>query len=864
MLQGDFGELSGRIYDPRSTVVGANGQITRTPFPNNLIPQSQISSVTGKMLPFHPAPELPGLVNNSIAPLGSPMADQRTSGFKIDHIVSASHRLSGMFNFTDRPSIKSPAPSRLLSVGRSTALENYNFQVVTTRLIRVNYDWNVSSNLLNHLGAGFSRFRNPNFSLSFNQGWVQPDGGKLGLRGLQFDLFPTVQFSQGYVRYGDDIASDNYFTTLALLDTLTWIKGNHTVKMGGEVQAHRDNYRNFGAGGGSFNFSHLTTGLPGESNSGNPFASFLLGAVNSGSAYFRDSLPGGRYKYYGAFIDDTWKMTPKFTFNIGVRYEVQVPTSDPVGRISYMDPTVANPGAGNLPGAYIFGGEGAGRQGFERFFDIHWMNFAPRIGFAYNFMNHTVLRGGYGIFYKEYINQGVGIPQTGFSISPSFASADNGTTAAFYWDGGFPQDFNRPPLISPTVANGQNASIVEAATGGSIPYAQQWNVTLERQITESLMVSGAYVGNKGTHLYDSLQLNQVAPGYYGLGDALLRANIASPAAQAAGIREPFTGFAQLFGSRATVAQALRRFPQYQNVNIVGSPYANSTYHSFQFKMDRRFSKGLAGTVAYTFSKMLSDGAGFTDAHGGVLRQNYFQREKALYATDQPHILTFSFNYAVPFGRTGAGVRNKLIGGWSVSGVGAYSTGFPLAISTTNTLPVFNGGMRPNLTGQPVRASIAGDKFDPRRDAFLNRAAFSNPAPLQFGNAPVYLGVRQPNPGVLRGVQGHSYPGAADASVPVRDEQPVQSGGVWRALDGSVGRQFRYHRRAGQRSARDPVRHEDDLVIAGQGPPEMRLWGGNTISNWPPGASECRSGPTSCCTSTVTPMPSSWMEPVSGR
>jgi hypothetical protein len=192
---------------------------------------------------------------------------------------------------------------------------------------------------------------------------------------------------------------------------------------------------------------------------------------------------------------------------------------------------------------------------------------------------------------------------------------------------------------------------------------------------------------------------------------------------------------------------LRPFPQFQNVSTVASPYANSNYNSFQFKLDKRFSQGFSSTVAYTFSKMLSDGVGFTDGHGGVIRQNYYQREKALYATDQPHILTFSFNYALPFGpgRKNLGtVGNKVLGGWSVSGVGAYSTGFPLAISTPNTLPIFNGGLRPNLTGQAIRATQGSGDFDPNRDLFLNRAAFSVPGPLQFGNAPVYLGVRQPS------------------------------------------------------------------------------------------------------------------------
>jgi hypothetical protein len=414
-----------------------------------------------------------------------------------------------------------------------------------------------------------------------------------------------------------------------------------------------------------------------------------------------------------------------------------------------MDPSVPNPGAANLPGAYVFGGTGPGRQGFTQFFDTHYKNFAPRIGFAYSITKNTVLRGGYGIFYKEYISQGVGLPQNGFSITPTFASADVGVTPGFYWDNGFPQGFNRPPSISPTVQNGQTAQIVQKSTGGQIPYSQQWNLTLERQITGSLMISGAYVANKGTHLYDQQQVNQVFPQYFSLGDSLLRANINSPAAQAAGIREPFTGFAQLFGSRATVAQALRPYPQFQNANIIAAPFANSTYNSFQMKVDQRFARGLSGTMAYTYSKFLSDGVGFTTANGGIVRQNAYYRDKMLYPTDQPHILTLSFSYQLPFGRgrrfSFSGARDKLFGGWAVGGVGAYSTGYPLAISTTNTLPIFNpSGLRPNLTGAPIRAAQSGDKFDPNRDAYLSRAAFANPGPLQYGNAPVYLNVRQPN------------------------------------------------------------------------------------------------------------------------
>jgi hypothetical protein len=747
MLQGDLGEWPGLIYDPRSTQIDpVTGVTTRTPFPNNVIPQPQISAVTSKMLQYIPPASLPGLANNAIAPLSSPKGDARTHGFKIDQAFSEKHHINGMYNSTDRPYIKSPGPSRLLPVGDTTAIANYNLQDVTTNIVRVNYDWTISPTLLNHAGIGFSRFRNPNFTLSFNQGWTQPNGGKLGLTGTQFDLFPTIQFdTQGYTRFGDDIASDNYFNTLTALDNLTWVKGKHTVKFGGEVQAHRDNYRNYGNGGGSFYYSSLETGLPGVASSGNSFASFMLGAVDHGSSYFRSSLPGARYKYIGMYVDDTYKMTRKLTLDLGVRYEIQIPTSDPLGRISYMDPSVPNPGAGNLPGAEVFGTDGTGRNQFAK---THYKNFGPRIGFAYSVTPKTVIRGGYGIFYAAYITQGVGIPQNGFSTSPSFTSPDNGLTPAFYWDNGFPQNFSHPPNLTPTVQNGQGAQLVYPDSAGIIPYSQQYNLTIERQVTESLMVSVAFVGNKGTHIYDgNAQVNQLSPAYFSLGSTLLQSNINSAPAKAAGFTEPFPGFSQLFGSQATVAQALRPFPQYQGVNIVTAPYNNSTYNSLQIKVDKRFSHGLSGTFAYTRSKMLSDGVGFTTSNysGTGFRQNYFQREKFLYPTDQPNLFAFSVNYALPYGRDSqAGVMRKIAGGWSLSAFGTYGSGYPLPIWTVNTNSIaFTGGLRPNLTGEPVRAASGSVGFDPNRDYYLNPAAFSRPAPLTFGDAPAYLNVRQP-------------------------------------------------------------------------------------------------------------------------
>ncbi|MEZ5398448.1 MAG: TonB-dependent receptor [Bryobacteraceae bacterium] len=746
MQNGDFNEiasLGGRmIYDPNTNFTAANGRVQRMPFPGQIIPRNRWSSVSAKMLDLHPTPELPGIVNNSIAPLASPFADQRTLGFKLDHMISTAHRISGVFNYTDRPSVKSPGPSRLIPVGDTTGLENYNFQVVTTRVLHLNFDSTLTPTTLNHLGLGVSRFRNPNFSRSFNQGWLQPDGGKLGLRGLQFDLFPTVQFStEGYTRYGDNIASDNFFNTFTAMDNITMIRGNHTLKTGFEVQHHQDNYRNFGTGGGDFRFSRLSTGQPGTGASGDAWASFLLGEVFSGSAFFRDSLPGGRYTNWGFFIDDTWKISQRLTLNLGFRYEVIVPHSDPLGRLSYADISRPNPAAGALPGVMVYGGP----NGFgNRLLNILKFNPAPRIGFAYRLDDKTVLRGGTGIFYSNYINQGLGLPAFGFSTTAAFATADNGITPAFRWDSGFPQDFRRPPVIDPTAANGQNVTAVLPADY-DLPRKLQWNLTLERQFLPDLSMSFAYVANKGTHLYENQQLNQLPSQYFSMPTSLLRANINSAAARNAGIAAPFAGFSDLWGSRATVAQALRPFPQYNGVGIYGSTYGNSHYHSFQYKLDKRYGRGLMGTVAYTWSKFLTDARQF-DGYAGEQDNNL--REKSYHPTDLTHILTFSLVYQLPFGQgqrwlSDSPVARKLLGGWQVAVVNAYNSGTRLNVSLNNTLPFFNAGQRPNLLSPDIRSGAGLGGFDPARDIFLNASAFARPGDGQFGTAPRYLEERGP-------------------------------------------------------------------------------------------------------------------------
>ena len=743
MQQGDFGELPHAIYDPATTVRAANGTVTRQAFPNNVIPVSRRSKVSTAMLQYHPAPTFPGIAANTIAAPAEPIQDNRHAGGKADHIFNENHRMSFLYNFTDRPAQKSGSFPLPINDETMTALVNYTYQRVSTKVAHFNFDSTLGPATLNHIGLGYSMFRNPFGTVAKDKGWTD----KLGIKGVQFDLFPTVNFAtDNYAAYGQSAASDSYFNTFTALDTLTLIRGTHTLKFGAEMQYHQDNFRPGDNGAGNYTFRRNGTADPTRlNNTGDAFASFLLGEVDSGSAFFLATQPSGRYTNWGFFVDDTWKATSKLTINLGLRWEIIVPHADRAGRLSYVDINKPNAAAGNLPGVLVFGGD----QGFgNRLLNIMWVNPAPRLGFAYKVTDRLVVRGGAGVFYSDFIDRGLlnrGLPNTGFSTTASFATGDNGITPAFNWDNGFPQNFSRPPDFSPYQANGQNATVVLPGDY-TLPRKVQWNLTLERQFGDDIGVSAGYVASIGRHLYATQQINQLYPNAQTLPDSLLRSHITSPQAVAAGISAPFAGFTDLWGSRGTVAQALRPYPHFGNMEIYGSTYGNSNYHSFQMKLDKRYRGGLTGTLAYTFSKFLTD-APMYDTYGG--RQDHYIREQSYHPSNLPHMLTASTLYHLPFGRgrrwgsSLQGVANVLAGGWQVAAVMSYTSGRPLSVTANNTLAYFNPGRRPDIVSSNIRSNVSMSDFDPAQHVFLNREAFADPAPGRFGNAPRYLEDRGP-------------------------------------------------------------------------------------------------------------------------
>jgi hypothetical protein len=255
-----------------------------------------------------------------------------------------------------------------------------------------------------------------------------------------------------------------------------------------------------------------------------------------------------------------------------------------------------------------------------------------------------------------------------------------------------------------------------------------------------MMLDVSYIGNHGSRLNHhaqraGLDSNMNDPRTLSLGAALLNSSIDSPAAQAAGILPPYPGF------NGTVAQALRKYPQYQNIEWRGLPLGRSQYHAIAVVLEQQLSKGLQYRVGYTYSRLKNNGAESGQGNeviiGGVQDPvNWEVADYGLSLDDTPHVLLVGFTWDIAPGRSRSwrGAKNAFLGGWNISGILRYESGRPLRIVMANDLAglLFNTEKRPNRVGG---SGVASGSFDPNTGRYLDQSAWQDPGPLAFGNAP---------------------------------------------------------------------------------------------------------------------------------
>ena len=735
------------IFDPDTTAPDGKGGFVRTQFAGNMIPTSRISPVSAAILKLLIPADLPGQQFN-FYPRGGTIFDNRVTTIKVDHNFNPQHKLSLTTTLQTRPGDYSGQGWGInLPIDGSQDPKN-----VKSFDARVNYDYIIRPDLLNHLVLGGDGMNNQALTVGLGQGW----DSKLGITGLPNDpgMFPVVNFSGGTASplgLGGSNYSNNVSNRVDLNDTLTWTVRRHTLKFG--VSVIRERYKDFEGGGASgvFGFSNLTTSLPDSSSFnqwGNSFASFLLGDVNNTNTTTISDL-GWRINYQAFFLQDEWRASSRLTISYGVRWERFPGIYEEHDRATSFNPNVQNPAAGNIPGALTFAGTGAGRIG-RRAFANAWQGLAPRLGVAYEVNPKTVIRASGGIFYAPGMSQR--IDATGFTATPSFSSPDS-YTPVYNWINSWPQNWNRPPFIDPSFANGQSVAAILPGAARP-PQIVTWTLSVQRQLTRSTALEASYIGSDSTHLELggnlTTYMNTLNPSYLGLG-SLLNQSITSSAAQSAGIKAPFASFPSL--PNTTVGQSLRPFPQYTNITMPYSPEGISNYNALQIKLIQRLSNGLTFLAFYTRSKLLTndDVAPIDLGEGAGSIQNPLNRagEYSVSQDDYPNAFRVTATYQLPFGHgrhfVKTGPAGWLAGGWELAGSLLRQTGPPLSISGNTSMSQFGfPTVRASyVQGQNVYGSYNGG-FNPAVNRYLNSAAFFNPAAFQFGTDGRVLGwVRGP-------------------------------------------------------------------------------------------------------------------------
>lgn len=756
MYNGDFRnwvDNNGRqipIYDPFSL---ANGE--RAQFPNNQIPTSRFDPQSVKALATYgqirpnvtAAPGTFAYARSNYQIVGGSRTQPATKySIKGDQFLRESDRVS--FYFGKNGMFERPGPLGINTLPGN--FSDFNDLDRQSRVYRATWDHNFSPTLLNQFRGGGNDWKENHNSIQELQGNWKDKFCIGNAPDCNYNL-GRIRFDDAYTSWGADSNNGSENLIYSFADDLTWIKGKHNIKIGGMYQ--KGSYNGFGRQcvAGCANFGYLGTGKAGVTNfndaGGNAFASFLLGWATNGQI---DTVRyiGQQWPYFAGYIQDDWKFSSKLTFNFGLRWETTLPPVEEQDRWSDFSPTRPNPGADNRPGALIYAGTGPGREGSRSLAGSWFKGFGPRFGLAYSLNSKTVIRSNFARSFSQVTTTTGSTHQKGFTQTFSFGTNPAGLAPTFLLKDGLPP-YPVPPFISPSFQNGADMPWWQGNEVTRLPEQLSWNLSIQRQLSNSMVLDVAYNAVAGTHLQAGLlNYNQVpidvATRYT---PAQLGLNFGNPAqraeAEALGFRLPYANFVTNFGSRATVAQSLRPFPQYTEINTWdgnGDHSGHSSYHAAVIKLDKRYSQGMSFTTSYVFSKMFTDADSYWITDNPRAADHYNRRlEKSIGSYDVTHNFKLGITYELPFGQGKAmaskGVAAWVLGGWRISSIHLYSSGRPIGVSGGTGLNAFNGrGAAFITTYEGWRAPLKGDKFDPAVDRFFNASVFPNQNIRAIGNS----------------------------------------------------------------------------------------------------------------------------------
>jgi hypothetical protein len=811
-----FNDLSNYASPGNPALAGTQFQ------PAPLVKGNLIDPVAAKLFQLYPLPtseaaSLDDLQNANFSTAGTRGDRNDQFDIKVDHRFSDRNVLSVRYsqansnstsfncykNFAD-PCTGGPSESN-----RHLLTINHTHTFSPTMVLTVTYGWVRGFDFSHGVGGEFSNFNELFASTGFPS---YLDKG--------FKTLPVIDLSGG--GYNAGIGSQAFAILREGQDShhlggaVSWIHGRHDLKFGAEGRLHRINFVQPGWPSGEFDFNRASTSqvstLKDSEAGGDALASFLtgvgdptfggggctpcqVGLVNFVSTQsFRTAV----------FAQDNFRVTPKLTLNLGLRYELSTPRTERYNRMNSLDPNAASPlqltdaqlalapddaaNLSNLKGVEVFANS-KNRSNYDTFYHA----IQPRFGLAYQLPHSFVIRGGYGIYFSTPRSGASGTGPwgfQGFDVQPPWLTSLNidhvtpfntlKNTSCLFSDAS-----NCGVAAPPGSSLGGFNDIGFAAAGPvkaishDIPYEQAWSIGFQKELPGKILFDASYVGKKGTHLYlggfremnflpqsvlslstaDISALNDNVPNPFYFNPALHVGQACDPSHF---ICDQTSGLA---GPEVSAWQLKVPHPQYNGFQGDSPPIANSIYHALQVRVEREFSNGLQFLLTYTWSKSIDDasatddsiswlGGGTTDGSTLQVQNPYDLRgERAESVYNIPHTLQFSFVYELPVGkgrRYGSDmhpVLNAVVGGWQLNGIVRIDNGRPIipGLDSPNSIPTF--GQRPNLTGTLKRGSAGpADSTDPDTGVsyFGNPDSLSQPDANTFGSSARTLSsVRQP-------------------------------------------------------------------------------------------------------------------------
>ncbi len=699
LRSGDLSAYSGNITD-----------LSGTAFPGKQIPQSLISPVAQAALKYlFPLPNTGpanSLANNYTVNFPTPISSNQ-GDFRVDQIINSKQTMFVRGTYKSKDVTNTP-------ISTGTILSGGLHQPERDFAVTAAHNYIISSTVVNELRVGITDSRIITSNSANSDALValigvnvpDPPGG---------NCTPTFTIT-GFQATNSTCNSIARSQTKQLIDNLTWTRGAHTIKAGGDIRRLSAYFSNVFSSNrmGQYTFNGSVSGL-------NPYAAFLLGIPDrTGIGEVTSPDSNGHSIHYASFVQDDWKVTPRLTINYGMRWEYHPPFTDGLNNLAVFVPdtysvingvtvhgSVAIPDKGvplvnpvfaaSIAPTPIVTASQAGLS--QALHSSDKTSFGPRVGFAWRPFadGKTVIRGGYGRFIEAMLGT---LTSAGWAVSASDVGTFNNSIVAGKPALAFPY-----PFPSNLAQSGSQSFQLSADLNYKDPYVQQWNLTIERDLGFNTGLRLSYDGNHGSNLGYTQNLAQVAPNTIGYAKA------------AAGSAYPLWAY---------IAEE--------------STGARSNYNALTVAANKRFSHGLQFTTNYSFAKNLSNGQGYnptafaTQAGGTVTDIYNINLDYGNVAFTHKNRFLSTFLYELPIGRKGLILKNanpfvdRIVGGWQISGVMLFQTGAFLTVVAPGADP--SGNNSQNTSGAGRADIIPGVPLYPANQGisgWINPAAFAKPA-----------------------------------------------------------------------------------------------------------------------------------------